>query len=138
MKLTRNEKAYPYQYIVLSQLFVYPRTRTIDSGCRLVSVDVTRKLNKVVLILLETTVCGPAQRICHSLPETSRREKQKQKSMLDFLSRKVQLAKALLARPYTMHPLRNAFDGIPFGSNTHGVFAATTDDHQIYTPLRLG
>ena len=37
------------------------RTRTIDSGCRLVSVDVTRKLNKVALIPLETTVCGPAQ-----------------------------------------------------------------------------
>ena len=57
--------------------------------------------------------------------------------MLDFLSRKVRLAKALLARPYTMHPLRNAFDGIPFGSNTHGVFAATTDDHLHSTEAGL-
>jgi hypothetical protein len=28
-----------------------------------------------------------------------------------------------------MYKLTNAFDGIDFGSNTHGVFVATTEDH---------
>jgi hypothetical protein len=28
-----------------------------------------------------------------------------------------------------MHPLRNAFDGEPFGANKHGILVATTEDH---------
>jgi hypothetical protein len=28
-----------------------------------------------------------------------------------------------------MHPLRNAFDGVPFGANKHGILVATTEDH---------
>ena len=51
-------------------------------------------------------------------------------SALDcYLKRQQKLAVALLSRPYTMHPLRNAFDGVDFGSNPWGVFAATADDH---------
>jgi hypothetical protein len=28
-----------------------------------------------------------------------------------------------------MHPLRNAFDGVPFGANKHGILVALTEDH---------
>jgi hypothetical protein len=28
-----------------------------------------------------------------------------------------------------MHPLRNAFDSVPFGANKHGILVATTEDH---------
>jgi hypothetical protein len=28
-----------------------------------------------------------------------------------------------------MHPLRNAFDGVPFGANKHGILVATREDH---------
>jgi hypothetical protein len=28
-----------------------------------------------------------------------------------------------------MHPLWNAFDGVPFGTNKHGILVATTEDH---------
>ncbi len=28
-----------------------------------------------------------------------------------------------------MHPLRNAFDSVPFSANKHGILIATTEDH---------
>jgi hypothetical protein len=41
------------------------------------------------------------------------------KKALDFLNRRVKLARSILGRTYSMHPLRNAFDGVPFGANKH-------------------
>jgi hypothetical protein len=35
----------------------------------------------------------------------------------------------MLGRTYSIHPLRNAFDGLPFGANKYGILVATTEDH---------
>jgi hypothetical protein len=56
-------------------------------------------------------------------------EKHEYKKALDFLNRRVKLARNILGRTYSMHPLRNAFDGVPFGANKHGILVATTEDH---------
>jgi hypothetical protein len=33
-----------------------------------------------------------------------------------------------VGRTYSMHPIRNAFDGVPFGANKHGILVALTED----------
>jgi hypothetical protein len=55
--------------------------------------------------------------------------KHEYKKALGFLNRRVKLARSILGRTYSMHPLRNAFDGVPFGKNKHGILVATTEDH---------
>jgi hypothetical protein len=47
---------------------------------------------------------------------------------LDFLNRRVKLARNILGRTYSMHLLRNDFDSVPFGANKHGILVATTED----------
>jgi hypothetical protein len=56
-------------------------------------------------------------------------EKHEYKKALGFLNRRVKLARSILGRTYSMHPLRNAFDGVPFGAKKHGILVATTEDH---------
>jgi hypothetical protein len=46
----------------------------------------------------------------------------------DFVKRRAGLARDILGEVFTMHPLRNAWDPIGFGSNKHGIFGATLDD----------
>ena len=109
---------------------------SVDNICRLVNAAVIEQLNKVALVPLDTDVSGPAKTIHESIPGTGEGKRRK-KALLDHLGRKVKLARALLARPYTMHPLRNAFDGVLFGANKHGVFVATADDHLHSTEAGL-
>jgi hypothetical protein len=42
-------------------------------------------------------------------------EKCEYKKALGFLNRRVKLARSILGKSYSMHPLRNAFDSVPFG-----------------------
>jgi hypothetical protein len=48
---------------------------------------------------------------------------------LGFFNRRVKLARSILGRTYSMHPRRNAFDGVPFSASKHGILVATTEDH---------
>ena len=50
------------------------------------------------------------------------------KAAQDFVKRRAGLAGDLLGEVFTMHPLRNAWDPIGFGSNKNGIFGATLDD----------
>ena len=46
-----------------------------------------------------------------------------------FVKRKTGVAQEILGKVFTiMHPLRNAWDPIGFGSNKNGIFGATLDD----------
>jgi hypothetical protein len=56
-------------------------------------------------------------------------EKHEYKKALGFLNRRVKLARSILGRTYSMHPLRNAFNGVPFSANKHGLLVATMEDH---------
>jgi hypothetical protein len=64
-------------------------------------------------------------------------EKREYKKALDFLNRRVKLARNTLGGTYSMHPLRNAFGSAPFGANKHGIMVATTEDHLHALPVIL-
>ena len=49
--------------------------------------------------------------------------------LVPYVRRVKKLSKAILGRVFSMHPVRNAFDGIDFGANQHGILTATTEDH---------
>lgn len=104
---------------------VYASDASFDSCSKLVNVDVVNALNDLAL--------KPKDNICQTieniLPGVSGRDKRENKAAKDFVKRKVSLATALLGNPYTLHPLRSAFEGLSFGANKHGVFVASADDH---------
>jgi hypothetical protein len=99
------------------------------AGCCLANPDVISQLNEIAMMELNESVPGPAMTIRELLPSLTNLEKQEYKKALEFLNRRVKLARSILAKTYSMHPLRNAFDGVPFGANKHGILVATTEDH---------
>jgi len=95
------------------------------SSCSsLVNIDVVKSLNHTAL-LNEVSL---SESVRSTLPGVHRADKVQMKLVVDFVCRTVKLARALLARPYTLYPLRNGFDGVPFGVNEHGVTVATAED----------
>ena len=48
--------------------------------------------------------------------------------MQEFVRRRAGAAREILGEVFTVHPLRNAWDQIGFGSNPHGIFGATLDN----------
>jgi hypothetical protein len=81
--------------------------------------------------MMELNKClpGPAKTISDTLPRSTTLEKCEYKKALGFLNRRVKLARSIIGRTYSMHPLRNAFNGVPFGAKKHGILVATTEDH---------
>jgi hypothetical protein len=78
---------------------------------------------------LNECVPGPLKTISDTLPRPTTLEKHVFKKALGFLNRRVKLARSILGRTYSVYPLRNAFDGVPFGANKHGILVARTEDH---------
>jgi hypothetical protein len=83
------------------------------ASCCLANPDVISKLNKIAMTELNECLPGPAKTISIALPRSPTLEKHEYKKALDFLNRRVKLARKILGRTYSMHPLRNAFDGVP-------------------------
>jgi hypothetical protein len=54
--------------------------------------------------------------------------KQRKSMVMRFLMRQSSMYSGILKRPFTTHPINNAFAGIFFGAWTSGLFAATFDD----------
>ena len=97
-----------------------------DSSCSsLLNVDVVSELNKIALMNIDS-LCSS---IRSSLFGRGSMAEEQMEIMMTFVERSVCLARSLLAKPYTLHPLRNAFEGVSFGANRHGVFVATAEDH---------
>jgi hypothetical protein len=99
------------------------------AGCCLANPDVISKLNEIAMTELNECLPGPAKTISDTHPRSTTLEKCEDKKALDFLNRRDKLARNILGRTYSMHPLRNAFDGVPFSANKHGILVATTEDH---------
>ena len=101
-------------------------SRTIPGSCNsLPNPEVFGCLNKIAL-------SDPKQlgdEILSLLPSQSSLDKRQRRLAAEYAQRRVRLARALLAHPYTMYPLRNGFDGVPFGANRWNVFLATAEDH---------
>ena len=97
-----------------------------ESSCSsLVNADVISELNRIGLLSSES-LCSI---IRDSLPGRDSTVVKQRNIMIGQVTRTIRLARALLAKPYTLHPLRNAFDGVSFGANTRGVHTATAEDH---------
>jgi hypothetical protein len=107
----------------------WPAASNMVAGCCLANPDVISKLNKIAMMELNKCLPGPAKTISDTLRTSTTLEKCEYKKALDFLNRRVKLARNIHGRTYSMHPLRNAFDGVPFGANKHGILVATTEDH---------
>jgi hypothetical protein len=99
------------------------------AGCCLANPDVISQLNEIAMMELNECLSGPAKTISDTLPRSTALEKHEYKRALGFLNRRVKQARSILGRAYSMHPLRNAFDDVPFGGNKHGILAATAEDH---------
>jgi hypothetical protein len=69
------------------------------------------------------------QAIIAKFPLTARGNPNKNaKKAQEFVRRRAGLAREILATVFTMHPLRNAWEPIAFGSTKNGIFGATLDD----------
>jgi hypothetical protein len=89
------------------------------AGCCLANTDVICQLNEIAMMELNKSVPGPVMTIRELLPRSTTLEKHEYRKALEFLNRRVKVARSILAKAYSMHPLRNAFDGVPFGANKH-------------------
>jgi hypothetical protein len=99
------------------------------ASCCLANPDVISQLKEIAMTELNECLHGPAKTISDTLPRSTTLEKCEYKKALGFLNRRVKLARSILGKTYSMHPLRNAFDSVPFGANKHGILVATTEDH---------
>jgi len=89
-----------------------------------------RKVNVATLKLLTTYATKTEEEIDRSissmasfLPCPEDRKKVK-----TFLTKQRSMFRMILRHPYSMHPIKNAFEGINFGSWTSGIHEATVDD----------
>ena len=78
---------------------------------------------------LNECVPGPAMTNRDTLPRLTTLDKCEYKKALKYLNMRVKLARSILGKTYSMHPLMNAFVGVPFGANKLGILVATTEDH---------
>jgi len=96
-------------------------------GCKKPPIDVIRRLNELALLDVSCGAdSGPMSIVNSLLANKAETEIDKAR---DHLRRVQKLAKAILNKVFSMHALRNAFDGIDFGANEHGILVAATEDH---------
>jgi hypothetical protein len=72
---------------------------------------------------------GPISRVHQLLPVNSRNEQLEKRRALELFRRIQKLSIGILGSIFTMHAHRNAFDGIDFSANEHGILVATAEDH---------
>jgi len=127
-KLTNSGNAGRVHQACMTSAIQASNTENV-AGCRLVNIDVINQLNKLATTQVDESVPGPAKIVSDTLLRDTANERQEHKNSLALVQRMAKLAKVILGKTYSMHALKNAFDGIPFGANCHGILVATTDDH---------
>jgi hypothetical protein len=63
------------------------------------------------------------------LPTESTQQRKEKRLVVQHLCRVKRLSKNILGKVFSIHAHRNAFDGIDFGANEHGILVATAEDH---------
>jgi hypothetical protein len=104
--------------------------RVLHRGCQKPQTQVLRRLND--LALMDVSDVAKSGQICqvHQLLPVNSCNKQLEKRHALELFRHVQkLSIGILGSIFTMHAHCNAFDGINFGANEHGILVATAEDH---------
>ena len=86
------------------------------AGFCLANPDVISQLNEIAMMELNKSVPGPVMTIRELLPRLTTLEKHEYKKALEFLNWRIKLARSILVKTYSIHPLRNAFDSVPFGA----------------------
>ena len=61
-------------------------------------------------------------------PDRKGRDTPEFKTAMQFIKRRSTIAKNILGRTFTLHPIRNAFESLSFGVNGAGIHTATLDD----------
>jgi hypothetical protein len=69
---------------------------------------------------------GPISQVHQLLPVNSRNEQLEKRRALELFRHVQKLSIGILGSIFTMHAHRNAFDGIDFGANEHGILVATS------------
>ena len=98
----------------------------VAQSCKeLIAVRLVDELNSAALLSTDAAL----EKIKEDFPSSTSASRKQIKIASDFIKVKVKLATKILAKPYSLHPLRNGFRGIKFGSNERNVFEATVEDH---------
>jgi hypothetical protein len=104
-------------------------SHTASEECCLVNHEIIHQLNNLALMELDPSVNGPAKTVNEALSTDTVPERKEHKKSVDYMRRVARLAEAILGKVYSMYPVRNTFEHVPFGINKHGIIVATTEDH---------
>jgi hypothetical protein len=105
-------------------------SRVLHGGCQKPPTQVLRQLNDLALMdVSDVTKSGPISQVHQLLPVNSRNKQLEKRCALELFRRVQKLSIGILGSIFTMHAHRNAFDGIDFGANEHGILVATAEDH---------
>jgi len=98
-----------------------------DGSCReLIDPSLVEELNFIAMQSKRRAMKKVNDLIAASVHHLTSLER---KAIDDCLKVKINLARSIIAKPFSLHPLRNGFRGVSFGCNKHGVYVATADDH---------
>lgn len=101
----------------------------LSGGCRKPPTQVLKRLNDLALLDVGNEGSGLMAVVGDLIPTESRGARTQNRQVAGYLSFVKKLAKTILTKVFSMHPHRNAFDGLDFGANAHGILVAATEDH---------
>jgi hypothetical protein len=102
----------------------------LHGGCQKPPTQVLRRLNYLALMdVSDVAESGPISRVHQLLPVNSRNKQLEKHRALKLFHCVQKLSIGILGSIFTMHAHRNAFDGIDFGANEHGILDVTVEDH---------
>ena len=103
----------------------------LSQKCRPPPTAIMRRLNDLALLDAadDQTSSDVIEGILPTTGDNATAESRKQNKLtLELLDRVKRLAKGILYKTFSTHAIENAFDGIDFGANEHGLLIAAVDD----------
>ena len=102
----------------------------LHGGCQKPPIEVLNRLNYLALMdVTDDAQSGPMAIVNKILPVDTAKQRREKKPVVQHMRRVNKLATGILNKVFSMHPHLNAFDGMDFGANKHGILVATVEDH---------
>jgi hypothetical protein len=102
----------------------------LHGGYQKPPIQVLNSLNDLALMAVNNNAnSGPMALIQQLLPSGSTNQWKEKRLVVQHLCHVKRLSKHILGKVFSMHAHLNAFDGIDFGANEHGILVATAEDH---------
>jgi hypothetical protein len=102
----------------------------LHGGCKKPPTQVLNRLNNLALMdVSDNAISGPVTLVEQLLPVESRKDWKEKCLVFDHLCCVKRFSKNILGKVFSMHAHQNAFDGIDFSTNEHGILVATAEDH---------